>query len=119
MEFATRSQLADDDHRGGARAGADRWIAADGVYGNNTALRARLREQGLGYVLAVSRDHLVPLDGGKTRQRADRIATGLPATAWSRRSAGAGSKGHASTTGRGCTSCAPTTTPTTAGTTAY
>jgi SRSO17 transposase len=45
-------------------------------------------------VLAVSCDHLVPLDGGKTRRRADHIAADLPATAWQRRSAGAGSKGE-------------------------
>ncbi|AYF26905.1 hypothetical protein CSH63_05500 [Micromonospora tulbaghiae] len=37
--------------------------------------------------------HLVPLGGGKTRVRADCIAADLPASAWQRRSAGAGSKG--------------------------
>ncbi len=94
VEFVTRSQLADDMITAAVHAQVPaRWVAADEAYGNNTALRARLREQGLGYVLAVSRDHLVPLEGGKTRQRADRIAADLPATAWSRRSAGAGSKG--------------------------
>jgi hypothetical protein len=46
-----------------------------------------------GYVLAISRDHLVPIGGGKTRRRADHLAAGLPAWAWTRRSAGAGSKG--------------------------
>ena len=50
-------------------------------------------ELGLGYVLAVSRDHLVPIDGGKTRCRADHFTEDLPATAWTRRSAGDGSKG--------------------------
>ncbi|OKI54857.1 hypothetical protein [Micromonospora sp. CB01531] len=39
------------------------------------------------------RSHLIPLDGGKTRVRADRIAADLPASAWQRRSAGDGSKG--------------------------
>jgi hypothetical protein len=29
-----------------------------------------------------------PLDGGKTRCRADHLAAGLPTTAWQRRSAG-------------------------------
>ncbi|MDI5938192.1 MULTISPECIES: hypothetical protein [unclassified Micromonospora] len=48
---------------------------------------------GLGCVLAVSRDHLLPLDSGKTRRRADLIAGDLPASAWTRRSAGAESKG--------------------------
>jgi SRSO17 transposase len=70
-----------------------RWVAADEAYGNNTSLRARLRELRLGYVLAVSCDHLVPIDGGKTRRRADRLIEDLPATAWARRSAGDGSKG--------------------------
>jgi SRSO17 transposase len=70
-----------------------RWVAADEAYGNNTTLRARLRKLRLGYVLAISRDHLVPLDGGKTKQRADLLVAGLPAWAWTRRSAGTGSKG--------------------------
>jgi hypothetical protein len=35
----------------------------------------------------------VPIDGGKTRCRADRLTENLPATAWTRRSAGDGSKG--------------------------
>lgn len=70
-----------------------RWAAADEAYGNNTTLRSQLRKLGLGYVLAVSRDHLLPLDGGKTRRRADLVAADLPANAWTRRSAGAGSKG--------------------------
>jgi SRSO17 transposase len=70
-----------------------RWVAADEAYGNNTSLRALLRKLRLGYVLAVSCDHLVPIDGGKTRCRADRLAADLPATAWTRRSAGDGSKG--------------------------
>jgi SRSO17 transposase len=70
-----------------------RWVTADEAYGNNTMLRARLRRLGLAYVLAISRDHLVPIDGGKTRRRAEHLAAGLPAWAWTRRSAGAGSKG--------------------------
>ena len=70
-----------------------RWVAADEAYGNNTRLRGELRKLGLDYVLAVSCDHLVPIDGAKTRCRADRLAESLPATAWTRRSAGDGSKG--------------------------
>jgi SRSO17 transposase len=92
--FATRSELAADmiDAAVAARVPA-RWVAADEAYGNNTALRAHLRGLGLGYVLAVARSHHVPLDGGKVRVRADRVAAGLPPSAWQRRSAGAGSKG--------------------------
>ncbi|SCF16250.1 DDE superfamily endonuclease [Micromonospora matsumotoense] len=69
------------------------WVAADEAYGNSSVFRAGLREHEIGYVLAVSRSHLVPIDGGKTRIRADQIAADLPASAWQRRSAGAGSKG--------------------------
>jgi SRSO17 transposase len=70
-----------------------RWVTADEAYGNNTAHRARQRRLRLGYVQAISRDHLVPIDAGKTRRRADHLAAGLPAWAWTRRSAGTGSKG--------------------------
>ena len=94
IAFATRSQLADDMITAAVEAQVPaRWAAADEAYGNNTKLRCELRKLRLGYVLAVSRDHLLPLDGGKTRRRADLIAADLPATTWTRRSAGAGSKG--------------------------
>jgi SRSO17 transposase len=94
VTFATRSQLADEMITAAVQAQVPaRWAAADEAYGNNTRLRSELRKLGLGYVLAVSCDHLLPLDGGKTRRRADLIAAELPATAWTRRSAGAGSKG--------------------------
>ncbi|HEU5111491.1 MAG TPA: transposase [Micromonosporaceae bacterium] len=92
--FATRSELAADMITAAVEAGTPvAWAAADEAYGNSGGFRAHLRGLRLGYVLAVSRSHLVPLDGGKTRLRADRIAAGLPASAWRRRSAGAGSKG--------------------------
>lgn len=94
VTFATRSQLADDMITAALDAATPaRWVTADEAYGNNTALRTRLRRLRLGYVLAISRDHLVGIDGGKTRRRADHLAAGLPAWAWTRRSAGAGSKG--------------------------
>ena len=94
IAFATRSELADDMITAAVQALVPaRWVAADEAYGNNTRLRGELRKLRLGYVLAVSCDHLVPIDGGKTRCRADRLAEGLPATAWTRRSAGDGSKG--------------------------
>ncbi|WP_374273689.1 IS701 family transposase [Actinoplanes sp. M2I2] len=94
IAFATRSELADDMISAAVQALVPaRWVAADEAYGNNTRLRGELRKLRLGYVLAVSCDHLVPIDGEKTRCRADRLAQGLPATAWTRRSAGDGSKG--------------------------
>ncbi len=72
IEFATRSELADAMVTAAIEAGVPaRWAAADKAYGNNTKLRARLRELRLGYVMAVSCDHLVPTDGGKSRCRTD------------------------------------------------
>ncbi len=70
-----------------------RWVASDELYGDNGPLRAGVQALGLGCVLAVSRDHLVPIDGGKARLRADRLAAELSDTAWHRYSAGVGSKG--------------------------
>jgi SRSO17 transposase len=94
VQFATRSQLADDMITAAVHAQVPaRWATADEAYGNNTALRARLRHHRLGYVLAVSRNHLVPIDGDKIRVPAEQIAAGLPEASWTRRSAGAGSKG--------------------------
>ncbi|MBB4752073.1 IS701 family transposase [Actinoplanes lobatus] len=94
ITFATRSELADDMITAAVNALVPaRWVAADEAYGNNTRLRSELRELRLGYVLAVSCDHLVPIDSGKIRCRADRLAADLPATGWTRRSAGEGSKG--------------------------
>lgn len=92
--FATRCQLAGDMIGAAVDAGVPAaWVAADEAYGNSGAFRALLRGHRLGYVVAVSCSHLVPLDGGKTRRRVDRIAADLPAWVWQRRSAGAGSKG--------------------------
>jgi SRSO17 transposase len=92
--FAKRWELATDMITAAVGAGVPaRWVAADEAYGNSTSFRSRLRDLGLGYVLAVSCDHLVPLDRGQTRRRADQIAAGLPATAWQPRRAGHGSKG--------------------------
>ncbi|MDG4796391.1 IS701 family transposase [Micromonospora sp. WMMD1082] len=94
VAFATKSELAADMITAAVDAGVPvGWAAADEAYGNSSVFRTHLREHRLGYVLAVSRSHLVPLDGGKTRVRADRVAVDLPASAWQRRSAGAGSKG--------------------------
>jgi SRSO17 transposase len=94
VRFATKPQLAADmigaALDGGVAVG---WVAADEVYGNDPAFRARLRSHGLGYVLAVSCDHRVPIDDGRARVRADRLAADLPDQCWQQLSAGAGAKG--------------------------
>jgi SRSO17 transposase len=67
IAFATRSQLAEDMISAAVAARVPaRWAAADEAYGNNSRLRSALRKPRLGYVMAVSRDHLLPLDGGKS-----------------------------------------------------
>jgi len=92
--FATKPRLALDMIGAALDAGAPAgWVAADEVYGNDPAFRAGVGARGLGYVLAVSCDHRIPIDGGKVRLRADVLTAGLPAPAWQRISAGAGSKG--------------------------
>ena len=63
------------------------WVTADSVYGCDYTLRRWLREQGLGYVLAVTRAQRL----GLTRVE-DRVAA-IPADLWHRLSAGDGAKG--------------------------
>jgi SRSO17 transposase len=68
------------------------WVTGDEVYGANPGLRAQLEARGVGYVLAVARDHHVPTGAGT--HRADALARRVPARAWQRISAGHGAKGH-------------------------
>jgi len=64
---ATRSRLADDMITTALNAATPaRWVTANEAYGNNTVLQARLRKLRPGYALAISRDHLVGIDGDKT-----------------------------------------------------
>jgi SRSO17 transposase len=66
-----------------------RWVTADEAYGDNGPLRAFLEEEGVPYVLAVARDHLVDTPTGP--RRADILAA---AGAWHRLSCGNGAKGR-------------------------
>lgn len=68
------------------------WVAADEVYGNAPQLRAELVARGLGYVLAIPKDHRISTDTGS--HTAQELAAGLPKRAWRRRSAGPGAKGQ-------------------------
>jgi SRSO17 transposase len=70
------------------------WVAADSVYGVGT-IETALRRAGKGYVLGVSSDHSFN-SWGKSRRiagTAGTIAQNLPASDWTRLSAGAGTKG--------------------------
>jgi SRSO17 transposase len=91
--FATKPALAAQMIERALDAGAPAsWVAGDEVYGNDPALRAMLHDRGLGYVLAVARDHRVRTHAGI--RRAVDLAVTLPASVWQTRSCGNGSKGH-------------------------
>jgi hypothetical protein len=62
------------------------------VYGADPKLRAAIRLAGLGYVLQVSANRRMPTPVGPIR--VDELAARLPARAWQKASAGAGSKGE-------------------------
>jgi SRSO17 transposase len=69
-------------------------VAADSVYGVGE-IETALRRAGKGYVLGVNGNHPVNAWGDKplVAGTADEIAQALPASAWARLSAGAGTKG--------------------------
>jgi SRSO17 transposase len=50
------------------------WVTGDEVYGANPRLRAELEARGVGYVLAVARDHRVGFGG--TTHRVDALLPG-------------------------------------------
>ena len=71
-----------DDHPRAGRRRPAAWVAGDEVYGDDPGLRAELEARGIGYVLAVARDHRV-LAGGDS-YRADSLLRRVPARAWQR-----------------------------------
>src|ERR1700678_4394432 len=92
VEFATKPVLALMMITRAVTAGAPaRWAAGDEVYGNDPKLRAGIAGHGLGFVLAVAKDHRIFTAAG-TRRAID-LAVCLPAGAWQQMSAGAGAKG--------------------------
>ncbi len=70
------------------------WCTADEFYGGDRHLRRDLQTRRIGYVLAVAKSHRVIARAVDGPVRADRLAAALPARAWNRISAGAGSKGE-------------------------
>ncbi len=68
------------------------WVAGDEVYGQDPKLRGELARRGVGYVLAVAKDHRFTTGIGT--RKAVELAVRLPAPSWQTASAGAGSKGH-------------------------
>jgi SRSO17 transposase len=91
--FATKPELARRMLARALDAGVPAaWVTGDEVYGANSGLRAELEARGVGYVLAVARDHRVRFGG--TSHRADALLRHVPARAWQCVSAGAGAKGQ-------------------------
>jgi hypothetical protein len=89
--FATKPELLQQMIKRAAAAGMPfGWVAADEAYGDNGPLRDYLEEEGIAYVLAVSRDHLLAMPVG--RRRADELAARMPRRAWQRLSCGDGAK---------------------------
>jgi SRSO17 transposase len=90
VEFATKPELAQRMLTDALDAGVlASWLAGDEVYGADSGLRATCRDRGIGYVLAVARNHRVVTSGC----RVDELAVAAPTSGWQRISAGAGSKG--------------------------
>jgi SRSO17 transposase len=73
VRFATKPELAlEMITKAVAAQMPASWVAADEVYGDNGAFRAGIAALGLGYVLAVSRDHRIQaFPGGKRWLRAE------------------------------------------------
>jgi SRSO17 transposase len=93
VEFATKPALAQAMISQALATGVPAsWVAADEVYGADSKLRRHLRQAGLGYVLAVAKDHQI-LTGISARRAID-LAVRLPKRSWQRLSAGRGSKGE-------------------------
>jgi SRSO17 transposase len=90
--FATKPQLAQQMLHRAFRAGVPaKWVTGDSVYGADRRLRQGLEAQPQAYVLAVSGQEYVWLEG---RQRqVKRLLAILPEDGWTRLSAGDGAKG--------------------------
>ena len=96
VPFRTKPQLAQAMLARALAGGfVPAWVLGDEVYGNDRALRMWLERQRQSFLLAIrSNERLWVWQQGAPQQAAVRaVADALPATAWVRRSAGAGSKG--------------------------
>ena len=93
VEFATKPALAQALISAALAAGVPAaWVTADEVYGGDSKLRRHLRQAGLGYVLAVAKNHQIRTGIGS--RRAIDLAVRLPKHTWQRLSTGPGSKGE-------------------------
>jgi SRSO17 transposase len=95
--FRTKPQLAQLMLERALDAGVPAtWVTADEVYGGSPALRAWLEERHRPYVLAVKCTELLEVSSpnGVVRERAEQLATAMPAEQWIACSAGHGAKGR-------------------------
>lgn len=90
--FATKPRLAERMLGRARQAGVKAaWVTGDVVYGSDGPFRRFLEENRQPYVLAVRSDQRLWVD--LVQVRVEVLAAALPAGAWRRASAGAGSKG--------------------------
>lgn len=94
VEFATKPALALEMVEAALDAGvAVKFVTADECYGRDPALRQALQQRGIGYVLAVARNHYARIDT-HLKERVDVTESWLSQQAWQRYSCGPGSKGE-------------------------
>ena len=92
IEFATKPALARRMLQRALQAGIPaRWVTADEVYGSDGQFRKLLEKQGLGYVVAISCQQRLFLNGA--RDRVDKRVGMLRSKAWRTLSCGDGTKG--------------------------
>jgi SRSO17 transposase len=91
-DFATKPELAQEMLARTFAAGMPaHWVTGDSVYGNARQLRMWLEGQPQAYVLAVSGQEYVRLDGRQRQVKT--LVAALPPEGWTRLSAGDGTKG--------------------------
>ena len=96
LGFRTKPQLAQAMLAHAREAGlTPAWVLGDTVYGNDRALRSWLETQQQAFLLAIRSDERLWVwrHGAPRQLKVGAVAEALPTAAWTRRSAGAGSKG--------------------------
>jgi SRSO17 transposase len=97
VTFATKPALARQMIGGALDAGLPcAWVLGDEIYGSDRRLRMDLERREQPFVFAIRSNEKLwaMLDGHLGQHAASRLAASLPARAWRRLSAGAGSKGE-------------------------
>lgn len=93
VPFATKPELARQMLQRAFTAGVPAaWVTADEVYGGDAKFRRVLEKQGIGYVVAVSCQQRLFLNGDYAR--VDQHVAGFPWKAWKKLSCGSGTKGQ-------------------------